>query len=135
MMEALSKDEKEIPIDDSGSPIKNDKGEVFSVVLVFREITKGRLAEHSLRHQITSSLHSTSSAQSKDLAQSSNRKVFQYSPAQPARRIRVHQPSYRLQIQMQTSQPDHIPANTTSHSPQGSKSLAITNGSFSCSCE
>ncbi len=34
----IAKDGKEIPIDDSGSPIKNDKEEIFGVVLVFREI-------------------------------------------------------------------------------------------------
>ncbi len=38
----IAKDGKEIPIDDSGSPIKNDKGEVFGVVLVFREIAKNK---------------------------------------------------------------------------------------------
>ena len=38
----IAKDGREIPIDDSGSPIKNDKGEVFGVVLVFRDIAKDK---------------------------------------------------------------------------------------------
>ncbi len=38
----ISMDGSEISIDDSASPIKNDKGEVFGVVLVFREIVKNR---------------------------------------------------------------------------------------------
>jgi diguanylate cyclase len=38
----ITREGNEIPIDDSGSPIKNDKGEVFGVVLVFREIAKSK---------------------------------------------------------------------------------------------
>jgi PAS domain S-box-containing protein len=38
----IEKDGREIPTDDSGSPIKNDKGEVFGVVLVFRDIAKDK---------------------------------------------------------------------------------------------
>jgi PAS domain S-box-containing protein len=38
----IAKDGREIPIDDSGSPIKKDNGEIFGVVLVFREISKDK---------------------------------------------------------------------------------------------
>lgn len=40
----ISKDGKEIPITDSGAPIKNDEGEILGVVLVFRDQTKEREA-------------------------------------------------------------------------------------------
>jgi PAS domain S-box-containing protein len=40
----ISKDGKEIPIADSGAPIKNDEGEILGVVLVFRDQTKEREA-------------------------------------------------------------------------------------------
>lgn len=36
----ISRDGRELVLADSGSPIKNDKGEVFGVVLVFRDITE-----------------------------------------------------------------------------------------------
>ena len=45
----VAKDGKEIPIDDSGSPIRNDKGEIYGVVLVFRDITERKQAEEDLR--------------------------------------------------------------------------------------
>ncbi len=38
----IAKDEKEIPIADSGAPIINTKGEILGVVLVFRDQTKER---------------------------------------------------------------------------------------------
>ena len=41
----ISKDGREIPIDDSASPIRSDDGEVLGVVLVFRDVSEPRRAE------------------------------------------------------------------------------------------
>lgn len=38
----IAKNGHEIPIDDSGAPIKNQKGEIIGVILVFRDITEKR---------------------------------------------------------------------------------------------
>jgi PAS domain S-box-containing protein len=43
----LAKDGREIPIDDSGAPIRSPKGPLFGVVLVFRDFTVQK--EHELR--------------------------------------------------------------------------------------
>ena len=45
----ISKDGKEIPIADSGAPIKNDEGEILGVVLVFRDQTKEREANRKIK--------------------------------------------------------------------------------------
>ncbi len=45
----ITKDEKEIPIDDSGAPIKDDKGNITGVVLIFRDITERKRAEQVYR--------------------------------------------------------------------------------------
>ncbi len=45
----LSKDGAETPIDDSGSPIKNSKGKVTGVVLVFHDITERKKADQALK--------------------------------------------------------------------------------------
>jgi PAS domain S-box-containing protein len=45
----IAKDETERPIDDSGAPIRDDKGNVTGVVLVFRDVSGRREAEHALR--------------------------------------------------------------------------------------
>ena len=45
----ISKDGKEIPITDSGAPIKDEKGNIIGVVLIFRDITERRKAEEALR--------------------------------------------------------------------------------------
>ena len=45
----ISKDGTERPIDDSAAPIRNAKGEIAGVVLVFRDITERRLAERALQ--------------------------------------------------------------------------------------
>jgi PAS domain S-box-containing protein len=45
----VRKDGTEIPIDDSGAPIRNEKGETTGAVLVFRDITSRRKAEERLR--------------------------------------------------------------------------------------
>ena len=45
----IAKDGKKIPIADSGAPIKDDKGDIIGVVLIFRDITERRKAEQALR--------------------------------------------------------------------------------------
>ena len=45
----IAKDGKEIPIDDSGSPIKNKKGKLIGVVLVFRDTTEHKQAQEALK--------------------------------------------------------------------------------------
>ncbi len=44
----LSKDGKEIPIDDSGAPIKDKEGNITGAVLIFRDITERKKAEEEL---------------------------------------------------------------------------------------
>lgn len=44
----LAKDGRAIPIDDSGAPIRDRGGRMVGVVLVFRDITERRQAEHTL---------------------------------------------------------------------------------------
>ena len=43
----LAKDGREIPIDDSGAPIRDERGGVIGVVLVFRDITARKKAEET----------------------------------------------------------------------------------------
>jgi len=45
----LVKDGSKIPIDDSFSPIKNDKGGIIGTVLAFRDVTERKAAEAALR--------------------------------------------------------------------------------------
>ncbi len=45
----ISREGREIPIDDSVAPIKDDKGQMRGVVLVFRDITEKRKLEEHLR--------------------------------------------------------------------------------------
>jgi PAS domain S-box-containing protein len=45
----ISKDGKEIPIADSGAPIRNEKGDISGVVLVFRDQTQERAAQKALQ--------------------------------------------------------------------------------------
>lgn len=45
----LTHDGGEVPIDDSGSPIRNDRGEITGVVLTFRDVTERRRAEEALQ--------------------------------------------------------------------------------------
>jgi PAS domain S-box-containing protein len=45
----LARDGREIPIDDSGAPIRNEDGSIRGVILVFHETTERRLAEEALR--------------------------------------------------------------------------------------
>ena len=44
----VSRDGREIPIDDSGAPIKDDAGHVSGVVLVFRDVTERRRTQREL---------------------------------------------------------------------------------------
>jgi len=48
----ISKDGKEIPIADSGAPIKDEKGTVIGVVLVFRDQTKEREAKRKTEESL-----------------------------------------------------------------------------------
>ena len=45
----IAKNGNEIPIADSGAPIKDDEGNMLGVVLIFRDITERRKAEQQLR--------------------------------------------------------------------------------------
>lgn len=45
----ITRDGRELPIDDSAAPILDDQGNCTGVVLVFRDITERRLAEERLR--------------------------------------------------------------------------------------
>jgi signal transduction histidine kinase len=45
----LARDGREIPIDDCGSPIIDDRGEITGAVLVFRDITERRQTDAALR--------------------------------------------------------------------------------------
>ena len=47
----ISKNGTELPIADSGAPIRNETGEIVGVVLVFREQTKEREAEKAIRQR------------------------------------------------------------------------------------
>ncbi|MEI9952825.1 MAG: PAS domain S-box protein [Pseudomonadota bacterium] len=51
----LARDGREIPIDDSGSPIVDDQGQITGVVLVFRDVSERRLAEEATLLQQTNS--------------------------------------------------------------------------------
>jgi len=47
----IAKDGREIPIQDSGAPIQDDKGQVVGVVLVFHDDTERRRAEEALARE------------------------------------------------------------------------------------
>jgi PAS domain S-box-containing protein len=44
----LARDSREIPIDDSGAPIRNTEGELIGVILVFRDITQRKQNEQRI---------------------------------------------------------------------------------------
>jgi PAS domain S-box-containing protein len=51
----LARDGREVPIDDSAAPIRNQRGELVGAVLIFRDITERRHAEqelHAAREQL-----------------------------------------------------------------------------------
>ena len=54
--ELITKDGRRVPIDDSAAPIRNEKGNIDGVVLVFRDISERRAAEQRL-HEKTAELH------------------------------------------------------------------------------
>ncbi|MEE9377163.1 MAG: PAS domain S-box protein, partial [Candidatus Lokiarchaeia archaeon] len=45
----ISKDKREIYIDDTGAPIKDNEGNIIGAVLIFKDITKRRIAEKKLQ--------------------------------------------------------------------------------------
>jgi PAS domain S-box-containing protein len=45
----ITRDGAEIPIDDSAAPIRNDRGTMIGVVLIFRDVTERKRAEVALR--------------------------------------------------------------------------------------
>lgn len=45
----IAKDGRRIPIDDNAAPIRNEKGNVTGVVLVFRDVSERKLAENELK--------------------------------------------------------------------------------------
>ena len=47
----IRKDGTEVPIDDSGAPIKDKDGKTTGVVLVFRDITERKKAEEAITRQ------------------------------------------------------------------------------------
>ncbi|HYE34475.1 PAS domain S-box protein [Methylocaldum sp.] len=47
-MVLIAKDAREIPIDDSAAPIRNEDGRLLGVVLIFRDVTENRRAEAAL---------------------------------------------------------------------------------------
>lgn len=48
----IAKDGKKISIDDSGAPIKGDRGNIIGVVLVFRDITERKKVEKKLKNSL-----------------------------------------------------------------------------------
>ncbi len=44
----IRKDGSEVPIDDSGAPIRDEAGKIYGVVLVFRDFSEHKEAEHKL---------------------------------------------------------------------------------------
>ncbi len=47
----VSKDGRQLPIDDSGAPIRDDQNRIIGVVLVFRDVAERRYAEAQIREQ------------------------------------------------------------------------------------
>jgi PAS domain S-box-containing protein len=52
----IAKDGSEVPIDDSGAPIRDDHGRILGAVLIFRDITAQKLSEQA-REQLLASEH------------------------------------------------------------------------------
>ncbi|MEW6584639.1 MAG: PAS domain S-box protein [Nitrospirota bacterium] len=49
----ISRDGREIPINDSAAPIKDEKGKILGVVLVFSDITEREKAQEALMQEVT----------------------------------------------------------------------------------
>jgi PAS domain S-box-containing protein len=81
----ITKDGTEIPIDDSGAPIKNSGGEILGAVLIFRDITERRLAEDKFRLAVESSPNAMMMIDEKGrimLVNSQTERLFGYSRAE-----------------------------------------------------
>ena len=48
----VKKDGTEVPIDDSGAPIRDKEGKIAGVVLIFRDITERKQAEEKIQHEM-----------------------------------------------------------------------------------
>jgi PAS domain S-box-containing protein len=57
----IAKDGREVPIDDSAAPIKDERGGVFGVVLVFRDVTEARSAAEA-RERLAAIVESSTDA-------------------------------------------------------------------------
>jgi len=66
----LARDGREFPIDDSGSPIVDDRGAVTGAVLVFRDISERRQIEAAMRQAQADLLQAAQSASVSELAAS-----------------------------------------------------------------
>jgi PAS domain S-box-containing protein len=62
----IGKDGREIPIDDSGAPIRNTAGEVVGAVVVFHDVTERRQAEHEREQLLEREKAARRSAESAD---------------------------------------------------------------------
>ncbi len=60
----IRKDGTEIPVDDSGAPIKDESGNISGIILVFHDITERKRAEEALRkeHDFTEAVLDTAGA-------------------------------------------------------------------------
>ncbi|MBI2942378.1 MAG: PAS domain S-box protein [Chloroflexi bacterium] len=67
----IARDGTEIPIDFNASPMKDDKGSVIGVILVFRDITEREKAEQELRRAYTE-LEERVAVRTADLAMTNN---------------------------------------------------------------
>ena len=47
----IQRDGTEVPIDDSGAPIKDKEGNITGVVLIFRDITERKKTEEAITRQ------------------------------------------------------------------------------------
>jgi PAS domain S-box-containing protein len=104
----IAKGGSEIPIDDSGAPIRDGEGNIIGVVLVFRNITERRQAEEA-RHKFTSIVESSEDAiLSKTLDgiitswNASAKRLYGYSPEEVVGRP--------ISILVPPDRPDEVPS-------------------------
>jgi PAS domain S-box-containing protein len=74
----LSKDGREIPVDDSGAPIRNQSGSNLGAVLVFRDVTNRRTAEREREQLLADAQRSRADAERQ---RSHLHSLFQQAPA------------------------------------------------------